>query len=181
MGIIYGQMFIFLLSIPSFRPHLSSHASDSLTYILTLGSSWNTHAIWILLSRRGQLHAYTVLACKTDEDLFASITADRAQNTHTHTPRRFSNLSKDRVVPSTSQPIPKLLVLAIRDIRKFNIFQMALAEDALLLCRRQFVPSLVLPHIVSSQRESKDYGYRAGYDDCDLGGDVVGGALGGEG
>ena len=53
-----------------------------------------------------------------------------------------------------SQLIPKLLVLAIRDIRKFNIFQMALAEDALLLCRRQFVPSLVLPHVVSSQRES---------------------------
>ena len=153
-------MFIFLLSTPTLRPHLSSHASDSLTYILTLGSSWNTHANWILLSCRGQLHAYTFFTCKTDGYLFASITADRAQNTHTHThththtPRRFSNLSKDRAVPSTSQPIPKLLVLAIRDIRKFNIFQMALAEDALLLCRRQFVPSLVLPHVVSSQRES---------------------------
>lgn len=53
-----------------------------------------------------------------------------------------------------SQPIPKLLVLAISDVRKLDVFQMPNAENPLLLRRRQFVPSLVLPHVVGSQRES---------------------------
>jgi hypothetical protein len=60
----------------------------------------------------------------------------------------------ENTFPSTSQPIPKLLVLAISDIRKLDIFQMPNAENPLLLCRRQFVASFVLPHVVGSQRES---------------------------
>ena len=52
-----------------------------------------------------------------------------------------------------SQPIPKLLVLAIGNVRKLDIFQMPNAENSLLLRRRQFIPTLVLPHVVGPQRE----------------------------
>jgi hypothetical protein len=52
-----------------------------------------------------------------------------------------------------SQPIPKLLVLTISNVRKLDILLM-LPENPLLLRRRQLVPSLVLPHVVGSQRES---------------------------
>jgi len=49
-----------------------------------------------------------------------------------------------------SQSIPEPFVLAVSDIRKLDVLQVSLTEYSLLLCRRQLVSSLVLPHVVGS-------------------------------
>lgn len=75
------------------------------------------------------------------------------------------------------QPIPKLPIPPIRNIRKLNILLMP-AQHSLA---RQLVASLVLPDVVSSQDERQHDCHRAGDHDGDFGGDVGGRGRGGEG
>lgn len=76
----------------------------------------------------------------------------------------------------TSQPIPKLHVLPVRDVRKLNVG--LVSHDPL---RRQLVPPLVLPDVVCPQHQRQDDRSSASHDNSDFGGDVSGGVAGAEG
>lgn len=76
-----------------------------------------------------------------------------------------------------SQPISKLPIPPIRNIRKLNILLMP-AQHSLT---RQLVASLVLPNVVGSQDERQHDCHCAGDHDGDFGGDVGGCGRGGEG
>jgi len=71
------------------------------------------------------------------------------------------------------QPIPKLRILPIRNIRKLNIRLMPLPPFT-----SHSIPPLILPLIVYPEYKHQNCSCSASHNDCDFGGDV-GGCVGG--